>query len=66
MSAAISDVNAAPRARFSMACFSATAAPLGSEAASIHALSAKALTGASVSLARYRGKPMLIENIASL
>lgn len=49
-----------------MACFSATAAPLGSEAASIHALSAKALTGASVSLARYRGKPMLIENIASL
>lgn len=33
---------------------------------SIHEFTAKALDGTDVSLSRYRGKPMLIENVASL
>lgn len=37
----------------------------GSET-SVHEFTAKALDGTDVSLSRYRGKPMLIENVASL
>jgi glutathione peroxidase-family protein len=33
---------------------------------SIHEFSAKALSGAEVSLAKYKGRPMLVENVATL
>ena len=44
----------------------APTSPVAQAKTSAHEFQAETLAGASVSLAKYRGRPMLIENVATL